>query len=168
MQNYNFHIEGISKKMNQTTTAAIASECRMMSALVLRGRTTLPPYYSKRRLPATETIMHRDCSDFMWRLGWDYVAHEWEVVKGQSRYGCGDMVFQKGPFVMIMEAKRRNSKKVYEQAQFYAAAWLLQYAQSNTQVICYGVWTPYVQEVLGVINNKSDAAKIFWDRLRPH
>jgi hypothetical protein len=137
----------------------------MMSQLLLRqnGKFIVPSFYAK-RVPQSETVMHMDCSEFMRSLGWKRVAHEWEVVKGRPQYGCGDMVFEKGPFVMIVEAKRRNSSKVYEQAQFYAAAWKLQYAQ-NAQVINYAIWTPATQAILGQIVSNRHAADIFWKRI---
>lgn len=145
---------------------AVRAEYRIMRMLVTRkwGNFVVPNPYTKKTV-ANEQQLHCDCTQFMEALGWKRVAHEWDVVHGFTQYGRGDMVFAKGPWALVVEAKRRRSPKVYEQARFYAAAWKLQRATDWTSV-AYGVWTPQSQELLGIVKDKRTAADICWARFR--
>jgi len=112
--------------------------------------------YGKIVRPRTELSMHYDCIDVMKELHWQLVAHEWLVTPGCEQDGQGDLVFKNClDDYLVMEVKRRNSKYVYKQSQYYAAAWKLQH--DDQYRVFFGVWTSYKQEIIGVILNKQDA-----------
>lgn len=142
-----------------------AIEGRMMSMIVSQraSKLVLPSYYKNTSERLQEGVLHRDCMQFMKRLGWRLAAHEWQVVTGMEHFGRGDMVFEKGPFYLVMEAKRKRNRKVFDQARFYGAAWKLQRARAGCAV-AYGIWTVSSQELLGVVPNKRVAADICWER----
>jgi len=110
--------------------------------------------------PSTEDAMQDDCIKFMSCLDWDLVAQEWSVIEDRSEIGKGDLVFRKGATYCVIECKRRTNEKVYRQSRYYASAWKLYYAQSTCEPVLYGVWTPKVQAVVGILYSESDAMQI--------
>lgn len=108
--------------------------------------------YGKIVKPRTEHVMHQDCINVMRELNWKLVAQEWCVSPGYNHHGQGDLVFQFQhiPTVyMVIEVKRRNSKYVYKQSEFYAQMWKQRFVQHEHALIYYGVWTSYKQEIIG-------------------
>jgi hypothetical protein len=119
--------------------------------------------YGKIIKPRTEIIMHRDCIAVMRELNWQLVAHEWPVSPEHTHLGQGDLVFQSNCCTndfLIMEVKRRNSKYVYAQSQFYASAWKLRYAPQVASRVYFGVWTSYKQEIIGLIHDTDEAKRL--------
>lgn len=106
-----------------------------------------------------EEHLHQECINYYTNLNWKVVAHEWEVIKGKPEDGKGDLVFQKDNTYMVIECKRRTIEKVYEQAEFYAAAWKLKYARPRTKIY-YGIWTCKTKLIIGKITNKKHAYNI--------
>lgn len=115
-----------------------------------------PTFYRGRSCPKAEITLHKDCIDTMKTIGWDLVAHEWDVTHGTNTNGKGDLVFQKQNTYCVIECKRRNSPKVYEQSQYYASAWSLTHSHIP-HVVIYGVWTYYCQEIIGSIRTYDEA-----------
>lgn len=109
--------------------------------------------------PRTEPELHSVCIDTMTRMGWKHVAHEWLVLPGKEDYGRGDLVFRRNRTDFVVEVKRRECKKVHEQARYYGSAWMLRHAPRNA-VVLYGIWTCDSQEVLGVIRCKEEAKRL--------
>jgi len=109
--------------------------------------------------PKQEIELHQNCVDKMLSYGWSLVDHEWNVIPNKDEYGKGDLVFKKHNMYMVIECKRKETPKVYEQAQFYAAAWKLRYAENKYPVI-YAIWTCNKQQILGVIKTKKEASYI--------
>lgn len=97
--------------------------------------------------------MHQDCINVMRELNWQLVAQEWCVTTGYNHHGQGDLVFQlqytPKPVYMVIEVKRRNSKYVYKQSEFYARKWREHFVNDPDATIYYGVWTSYNQEIIG-------------------
>jgi hypothetical protein len=116
--------------------------------------------------PPTEAAMQEDCIKFMARLNWNLVAQEWTVIEDRSETGKGDLVFSNGNSYCIFECKRRTNEKVYKQSRYYASAWKLYYAPSAQQPVLYGVWTPRVQAVIGILYSETDANKLCNRRMR--
>jgi hypothetical protein len=143
---------------------ALLAETRILLGYRQNKRVSILPHsFYDRNIDKCEPDLHDDCTDFMHTLGWKRVAHEWPVVPHMERCGRGDMVFHKGNVYFVMEAKRRNNKKVQDQALYYAASWKLQNTKKNEHVI-YGIWTIRAQDILGVIRCKRVAADICWPR----
>lgn len=116
--------------------------------------------YGKIVRPRTEHSMHQDCINVMNELNWKLVAQEWCVSPGVNHHGQGDLVFQKPAIrsilepeiYMVIEVKRRNSKYVYKQAEFYARKWKANFTESaDSARVYYGVWTSYNQEIVGLL-----------------
>lgn len=104
--------------------------------------------------PRTELSMHIDCIAVMNALNWKLVAQEWCVSPGVNHHGQGDLVFQRhggSPDYLVMEVKRRKSKYVYTQAEFYARKWKELFVEHPAARVYYGVWTSYTQEIIGKI-----------------
>lgn len=147
------------------------AELRMMRAILgprpmmnIKRIPILPSsYYERDRQPITESDMHTDCINFFAKLGWKLIAHEWPAVSSWERCGRGDMVFQRGPVYLVMEAKRKKNKKVQDQALYYGAVWKLQHAHADS-IVAYGIWTGKTQDILGIVPCKRSAANICWPR----
>lgn len=123
-------------------------ELRVMETLCVgkRGNLFARPFYIKHPLPATELQMHKDCIRTFQKVGWRLVAHEWKAKTKDGRVGVGDLVFEKGNVYIVMECKRRNKQKVYDQSLYYARAWSEKHGSSR---VLYGVWTCKSQELIG-------------------
>ena len=129
----------------------------LVHKLVKRIPLYVPSFYSKRtHCPKREIDLHRDCIDVMKDNGWDLVGHEWIVTPGKEDHGRGDLVFHRNDTFLVVECKRRNGKKVVEQAQYYGAAWQLCHTEKNHRVM-FAIWTFDEQHVIGVLNNREDA-----------
>lgn len=145
--------------------AATFLELRLFEARVFGHRAPLLPtsYYDDVRkvCPPNELRMHRDVVRVLGQVGWKPVAHEWPARHG-CKQGVGDLVFQRGNTFFVIECKRRHKQKVYDQARFYAAAWISMLVKEmvgsrkykgdqRTFAFCvlYGVWTCQTQEILG-------------------
>jgi hypothetical protein len=89
-------------------------------------------------------------------IGWQLVAHEWDVYPGRNDHGKGDLVFKKHNQYLVLECKRKNGPKVYEQAQFYASAWSINHVH-EPHIVIYGVWTYHHQEIIGTIRTFHEA-----------
>ena len=107
--------------------------------------------------PATEQAIQDDCIQFMSRLDWDLVAQEWTVIEDKSETGKGDLVFRNGDCFCVIECKRKTNDKVYKQSRYYASAWKLYYAPNTRHPVLYGVWTPRVQALMGILYSEHDA-----------
>ena len=105
--------------------------------------------------PSQEIQLHKDCVKAMQSVGWHLEGHEWNVIPGKDDFGKGDLVFRNGNVFLVIECKRKQGTKVYEQAEYYAAAWKLRYAKRSP--VIYGVWTCHEQTIIGVIRTKEEA-----------
>lgn len=120
--------------------------------------------YGKYFYPQDENLMHNDCIQFMNILNWKLVAQEWDVIDNANHIGKGDLVFRKKNTYCIFECKRRTNTKVYEQSEFYGSAWKLKYAENEEDYVLYGIWTPQVQKITGIIRSKEEAKKLHKNR----
>ena len=127
-------------------------ELRTLETLCIGKKGALLPhsfYKYAQTTPRNELEMHEDCIRCFRRLGWKLVAHEWKAKHQNGKHGVGDLVFQRGKVFVVMECKRRNKQKVYDQAVFYAMAWAHMHRKKCGNVTLYGVWTLSTQELLG-------------------
>jgi hypothetical protein len=116
--------------------------------------------------PSNEEVMQNDCIHFMTGLNWNLVAQEWTVIEDRSETGKGDLVFQKGDSYIVIECKRRTNTKVYNQSRYYASSWKLYYAPNPRQPVYYGIWTPRLQMIMGVLYSEDDAQRLCTRRVR--
>ena len=110
--------------------------------------------------PPREDTMHSDCINFMHRLDWQLVAQEWTVIENNYDIGKGDLVFRNNKTYCVIECKRKTNTKVYEQAKFYGSSWKLHYAKNDDEYVLYGIWTPKIQEILGILHSESEALSL--------
>lgn len=125
-------------------------ELQTLETLYIGKRGLLFPrsYYANRPCPSTELVLHRDCIRTFHNYGWNVIAHEWKAKTHDGRNGVGDLVFQRGRTFLVMECKRRDKQKVYDQAAYYAQAWAEKEDVFAT-IVLFGIWTCKHQELLG-------------------
>lgn len=97
--------------------------------------------------PPHEDHLHAHCQDAMRQLGWRTVAHEWAAKTAAGKQGVGDLVFQRGSLYMVVECKRKQKNKVFDQAWFYGQAWRDAHPDAAFVLVC--VWTCKTQHMIG-------------------
>lgn len=107
-----------------------------------------------------ENHVQLECIAFFVKHGWKLVRREWRVVPYTDEHGVGDLVFKRDRIYAVIECKRRAMPQVFEQARFYAAAWLLQHAVDPKPVVLYGAWCCGSRAILGVLQTRAEAAQV--------
>jgi hypothetical protein len=108
----------------------------------------------------TEEKVQADCIQFMSKHGWKLIRQEWFVVENEAKHGVGDLVFIKGKVYAVIECKKHAHENVYEQAQYYGAAWFLNGGARKDHVVTYGIWTCRVKKILGLLQTRKEALEL--------
>jgi hypothetical protein len=118
------------------------------------------PNTNTKACAVSEEQVQRECIEFMSKHGWKLIRHEWFVVKDEAKHGVGDLVFIKGKLYAVIECKKHAHENVYEQAEYYGAAWFLGGGARKDHMVAYGIWTCRVKKIMGLLQTRKDALEL--------